>query len=439
MTEQQKRVAFANLGCKVNDADTESLKACFTGAGYAVVPISEKTDVAVINTCTVTHLGDRKSRKLIRQIRRHNPDAVIVASGCYAQVNPEAVSAIEGVDIVVGTRDKTRLVSRVEAFLDNHLKKNYVTALPADLEYEEMPVAASRSKTRAFVKVQDGCNRFCSYCIVPYARGRVRSRNIKSVCSEVEKLVEAGFKEFVITGIHVASYGLDLPDDAGLIDLIEAVAAVPGVARIRLSSLEPLSITEDFLARAAKLDAFCPHFHLSLQSGSDAVLARMNRRYTTAQYRKIAQNIRKVFPHAALTTDIIVGFPGETDAEFEESYAFAGEIGFYHIHVFQYSPRAGTPAAGMPDQIAPDVKHARSQKLMALSEQMGAAFLSANDGREEDVLIERQKDGLWIGHTANYIPVVLGPDCQKEDYRGKILKLVLQYDQANQLMTNRPR
>ena len=437
MIQQQKRVAFTNLGCKVNDADTESIKACFTQAGYTVVPITEESDVAVINTCTVTHLGDRKSRKLIRQIRRQNPEAVIVASGCYAQVNPEAVSAIDGVDIVTGTRDKMMMVSRVEEFLTNHQKKNYVTALPTDLPFEEMPVAASRNKTRAFIKVQDGCNRFCSYCIVPYARGRVRSRNIKSVCLEVEKLVEAGFKEFVITGIHVASYGLDLPEDVGLIDLIEAVAGVPGAERIRLSSLEPLSITEDFLSRAAKLDAFCPHFHLSLQSGSDAVLSRMNRRYTTAEYRKIASDIRKFFPYAALTTDIIAGFPGETDAQFEESYTFAEEIGFYHIHVFQYSPREGTPAAAMPDQIDPDVKHERSQKLMALSEKMGTAFLAANDGREEKVLVERMKDGYWIGHTANYIPVHLRFDCQNVDYRGKIVNIVLQYDQANHFMTNR--
>ena len=436
MIQQQKRVAFANLGCKVNDADTESMKACFAQAGYKVVSITAETDVAVINTCTVTHLGDRKSRKLIRQIRRQNPDAVIVASGCYAQVNPEAVSAIEGVDIVVGTRDKMRMVSRVETFLQNHQPKNYVEALPTDLAYEEMPIAKRRDKTRAFIKVQDGCNRFCSYCIVPYARGRVRSRGIESVCREVEQLVEAGFQEFVITGIHVASYGLDLPGNLGLIDLIEAVAAVPGAERIRLSSLEPLSITSDFLDRASKLEAFCPHFHLSLQSGSDAVLSRMNRRYTTAQYRKIVHNIRKIFPYAALTTDIIAGFPGETDAQFEESLAFAEEIGFFHIHVFQYSPREGTPAAAMSDQITPDVKHARSQKLMALSEKTAAAFLAANDGRAEKVLIERKKDGFWLGHTANYIPVLLRLDCQNIDYRGKIVNIVLQYDQANHFMTN---
>lgn len=428
-----RRVALCNLGCKVNDFDTESIKACFVQAGYEAVDFSESADVYVVNTCTVTHLGDRKSRQMLRKARRKNPDAVIVATGCYAQVAPEEVEKLEEVDIVVGTQHRAAIVNYVEAFAKNRHREFHVEPIAADAVFEEMPLAEDRSHTRAVVKVQDGCNQFCSYCIVPYARGRIRSRSIASACGEVERLVADGFSEFVLTGIHIASYGRDKGDGTGLIDLITAIAAIAGVRRIRLGSLEPSLMTEAFTRALAQIPAFCPHFHLSLQSGSPMVLRRMNRHYTPEEFAEIVARIRRYFDHPAITTDIIVGFPGETEAEFEETLDFVERIDFYRVHVFKYSRRHGTRAADFPDQVDEPVKHRRSQALIALSAGQELAFLRENDGLTAPVLFEKSpEDGWWEGHTPNYIPVRL---VSSERINGKIKDVVIHFNKQKNYMT----
>lgn len=434
--EKNKKAAFFNLGCKVNDFDTESMKAIFINRGYEIVNFNDAADVYVVNTCTVTHLGDRKSRQMLRRARRTNPDAVIVASGCYAQVSPKEVEAIDEVDLVFGTQNRSFMVDQVEAFAENHRKQDFVQDISKRKEFEEMPIAEQRDHTRAFIKVQDGCNQFCSYCIVPYARGQIRSRNLDSVLNEVKILVNDGYKEFVITGIHVASYGKDLGASISLIDLIEAVAHVQGVERVRLSSLEPTIVTEDFLKRVSQLPEFCPHFHLSLQSGSNTVLKRMNRHYTTEIYEEVVKNIRQYFELPAVTTDIIVGFPGETEEEFLESKAFAEKIAFYHIHVFQYSKRSGTVAATMDHQIDPSVKHQRSKELISVSDRTEQMFLKANDQLTAEVLFERKINDIWHGHTMNYIPVQI-PGLEKNNFRGKIKKVTLQYFEGHHFLTGK--
>jgi len=402
------RVAFHTLGCKVNQYETEAMAELFEKSGYEIVSENEIADVYVINTCTVTNLGDRKSRQFIRRAKNKNPQAVIAVVGCYAQTSPDEVMSIEEVDIVIGTKDRNRIVELCQQVKESRQKINIVTDIMKQREFEEMKIENIEGKTRAFLKIQEGCNQFCSYCIIPYARGPIRSRKLDDILSEVEKLAKNGFKEVVLTGIHVASYGKDI-GEIRLIDVLEKVHNVSGIERIRLSSIEPTIMTEDFLERLIRLPKVCDHFHLSLQSGSDSVLKRMNRKYTTEEYRKIVQLIRKHMPNVGITTDIIVGFPGETEEEFKETCDFVDEIGFSRIHVFPYSPRKGTPAAKYKSQISSDVKHRRTKELIKIGEMNTFKFNSKFIGATLNVLFEEQskdKVDLIEGYTTNYIRVV---------------------------------
>lgn len=419
---QPLRAAFYTLGCKVNSYDTQALEERFAAAGYAVVPFEEAADVYVINTCTVTHFGDSKSRQLLRRARRRNPDAVIIAAGCYAQTAPEEVLALPEVDAVIGTKARGRIVALAAELLESRDKRDAVAAFDSEETYEPLAISRTDGHTRAYVKVQEGCRQFCTYCIVPYARGPLRSRSVEDTVAEVRRLVRAGYQEIVLTGIHIASWQ---QDGKSLIDLIEAVCAVPGLRRLRLSSLEPRLVTEDFLTRAAALPAFCPHFHLSLQSGAEQTLRRMGRRYSPAEYAGIVADIRRIFPDAAVTTDVIVGFPGETDADFNESLKFCQDIGFAKIHVFRYSPRRGTPAADFKNPVDGGVKHERARVFSEMEQASRQAFFRAQDGKDEEVLFERAvSPGVYAGHTTNYIPVEAESDTPLD---GLIVPVRLQY------------
>lgn len=399
----RKKVAFLTLGCKVNQYETEAMKESFQADGYNIVNFEEHADVYVINTCTVTKLSDRKSRQQIRKAKKMNPHSLVAVVGCYAQVSPEEVQAIEGVNLVLGTAEKANIVKHVATLQDTEqlvLIKNVMQ----EKEFEDLSITHFEGRTRAFIKVQDGCNQFCSYCIIPYARGRIRSRKLSDVVEEVKKLVENGYKEFVLTGIHVASYGLDC--NSSLIALIEAIGSIEGVERLRMSSVSPLWLTDDVVGRLGKIDAFCPHFHLSLQSGSDTVLKRMNRKYTSADYLAASQKIRSVFPDAALTTDIIVGFPGETEEEFQETLTFVETINFAQVHVFKFSPREGTPAENMKNQLHGDVKSQRSQQLIEKCKESQHIFMKRFIGTSVEVLVEKVDEmGRAEGYTRNYIRV----------------------------------
>ncbi|NLW21964.1 MAG: tRNA (N(6)-L-threonylcarbamoyladenosine(37)-C(2))-methylthiotransferase MtaB [Tissierellia bacterium] len=412
-----KKVAFYTLGCKVNQYETEAMEEMFEKRGYKIVNSDEKADIYVINTCTVTNLGDRKSRQFIRRAKKLNQDSIIVAVGCYSQVAPEEVEKIDEVDIIIGTTDRHKIVDLCEEFELNNKKINIVKDLKGHKDFEELNIVDVKSKTRAYIKIQDGCNQFCSYCIIPYARGPIRSRELKDIIEETERLAKTGFKEVVLTGIHVASYGKDLKD-IGLLTVIEEVSKIEGIERIRLSSMEPTFIDRKFMEKAVEVNKLCHHFHLSLQSGSDTVLKRMNRKYSTSEYREIVELIREYMPDAGITTDIIVGFPGETDEEFEETYNFVKEIGFSRIHVFKYSPRKGTPASKMKGQIHGSIKSMRSERLIHLGESLMRDFNRRHIGRKVDVLFEEEKDGFMEGYTTNYIRVKVNA---KEDLKGKIL------------------
>ncbi len=404
-----KKVAFHTLGCKVNQYETQAMSELFEKAGYAVVQDTEFADVYVINTCTVTNVGDKKSRQFIRRAKKSNADAIISVVGCYAQTAPKEVLEIEGVNIVIGTNDRGKIVDLVEKCSPED-KINTVDDIMKVKEFEEMSVQEIKGKTRAFLKIQEGCNRYCSYCIIPYARGPIRSRRLADIINEVKRLVENGFKEIVLTGIHVASYGKDLEVDENLMAVLRAVNSVEGLKRIRLSSLEPTIFTADFLRELVKIDKLCQHFHLSLQSGSDRILKSMNRRYTTEEYREIVRRIREVYPEVALTTDIIVGFPGESDEDFETTYGFVKEIAFSEIHVFKYSPRKGTPAAEYSNQLDGVTKHVRSEKLIALGEELRRKYQGQFIGRAMAVLYENTSSDLKNhieGLTENYLKVIV--------------------------------
>ncbi len=405
--ERNKKVAIYTLGCKVNQYETEAMTELFLKSGYSVVDHNEFADVYVINTCTVTNLSDKKSRQFIRRSKNNNTEAIIAVVGCYSQVAPDEISAIEEVDIILGTDNRNKIVELCEEFKTEKQKMNLVTDIMKVREFEELEIENVEGKTRAFLKVQDGCNQYCSYCIIPYARGSIRSRKMDSVQEEVERLARAGFKEVVLTGIHIASYGKDLGQER-LIDLIEQIHEVDGIERIRLGSLEPTLVTDEFMQRLSSLKKVCNHFHLSLQSGSDTVLKRMNRRYTQAEYRDIVGIIRKYMDDVAFTTDIIVGFPEETEEEFKQSYDFVREIGFSKVHVFQYSPRKGTPAAELV-QLNGNIKHDRSKKLIELSDKMNKEFNEKFIGDTLDVLFEEEskfKVNHIEGYTTNYIRVI---------------------------------
>ncbi len=420
-----KKVAFHTLGCKVNQYETEAMAELFSKEGYDIVDEDEVADVYVINTCTITNLGDRKSRQFIRRAKNKNPHAVIAVVGCYAQTSPEEVMSIEEVDIVIGTKDRNRIVELSQRVKENREKVNIVTDIMKQHEFEELKIDDIKGKTRAFLKIQEGCNQYCSYCIIPYARGPIRSRKLENILVEVEKLAKSGFKEVVLTGIHVASYGKDI-GEIRLIDVIERVHEVPGIERIRLSSIEPTIMTKDFLDRINKLPKVCDHFHLSLQSGSDTILKRMNRKYTTEEYRKIVELIREYMPNVGITTDIIVGFPGETEDEFAETCRFVEDIGFSRIHVFPYSPRKGTPAAKHKNQIPGNIKHQRSKELIKIGEENTIKFINRFIGTTLDVLFEEESkinSEVMEGYTTNYMRVLSKSRLSLE---GKILPVMLE-------------
>lgn len=400
-----KKAASFALGCKVNQYESEAIAELFAEKGYEIVGIDEEADVYVINTCTVTNFGDKKSRQLIRKVKRQNENAIVAVVGCYAQTAPKELMEIAGVNLVIGTKDRAQIVEMVEQYDRANGVENHVSDIMKERVFEPLSIQKLANRTRAYLKIQDGCSQYCSYCIIPYARGPIRSREPQEVVAEVKRLAENGFKEVVLTGIHVASYGKDRKDTS-LLDILKQVHEVEGIERIRFSSIEPNVVTEEFAQTMAALPKVCDHFHLSLQSGCDKTLKEMNRKYDTEKYRQAAATLRKYLPKIALTTDIIVGFPGETEEDFRESYAFAEEIGFAKIHVFPYSPKRGTPAAARKDQLLNAVKAERSHTLIQLSDKMAAEFLADAVGTDAEVLYERAVgEGIYEGHTTNYMKV----------------------------------
>lgn len=404
-----KKAALHNLGCKVNAYETEAMQHLLEEAGYEIVPFTQKADVYVINTCSVTNMADRKSRQMLHKAKKNNPDSIVVAAGCYVQTSEKEVLNDLSVDIVIGNDRKHDLVSLLDEYSLDSVNDTVDDINDGKHDFEELFIDQTKEHTRAFIKVQDGCNQFCSYCIIPYARGRVRSRRFENVIAEVERLAANGFKEVVLTGIHLSSYGVDFEEATGLLELIQAVNAVKGIERIRLGSLEPKIVTEHFASELSKLDKICPHFHLSLQSGCDATLKRMNRKYTTKEYERGCELLRKYFVHPAITTDVIVGFPGETEEEFEQTKAYLEHIHFYEMHIFKYSKRKGTRAAVMPDQIDEQVKAARSEKLIALGHDMSKEFRKFYIGKNEEVLFEEKAvigdKEYFVGYTKEYVKV----------------------------------
>lgn len=404
-----KKAALHNLGCKVNAYETEAMQHLLEEAGYEIVPFTQKADVYVINTCSVTNMADRKSRQMLHKAKKNNPDSIVVAAGCYVQTSEKEVLNDLSVDIVIGNDRKHDLVRLLEEYSLDSVNDTVDDINDGKHDFEELFIDQTKEHTRAFIKVQDGCNQFCSYCIIPYARGRVRSRRFENVIAEVGRLAANGFKEVVLTGIHLSSYGVDFEEATGLLELIQAVNAVNGIERIRLGSLEPKIVTEHFASELSKLDKICPHFHLSLQSGCDATLKRMNRKYTTKEYERGCELLRKYFVHPAITTDVIVGFPGETEEEFEQTKAYLEHIHFYEMHIFKYSKRKGTRAAVMHDQIDEQIKAARSEKLIALGHDMSKEFRKFYIGKNEEVLFEEKAvigdKEYFVGYTKEYVKV----------------------------------
>ena len=399
-----KKVAFYTLGCKVNQYETNGMIDQFIKSGYDIVKFEDIADIYIINTCTVTNISDRKSRQILRQAKKNNRNALVVACGCYAQVAKEEVERIPEIDFVVGTNEKTRIVELIEEKLKND-KNVQIDDVMHNSCYNDFGSVTYTEKIRAVIKVQDGCDRFCTYCIIPYARGRVRSRDPQMVISEIKEIAKTGVKEVVITGIHVASYGKDFKNNYKLIDLLEEINKIEGIQRIRLGSIEPLLITDEFLNRIKKLDKICHHFHLSLQSGCTDTLKRMNRRYTIEEFEAIVNKIRNVYDDVILTTDIIVGFPGETDDEFNTTYEFLEKIKFYKMHVFKYSPRKGTKAELMENQVSGEIKEKRSNILLNLSDKNKQEYLNKMVGMDVWVLFEEREGEYYKGHTQNYIEV----------------------------------
>lgn len=409
-----KKAALHNLGCKVNAYETEAMQHLLEEAGYEIVPFTQKADVYVINTCSVTNMADRKSRQMLHKAKKNNPDSIVVAAGCYVQTSEKEVLNDLSVDIVIGNDRKHDLVRLLEEYSLDSVNDTVDDINDGKHDFEELFIDQTKEHTRAFIKVQDGCNQFCSYCIIPYARGRVRSRRFENVIAEVERLAANGFKEVVLTGIHLSSYGVDFEEATGLLELIQAVNAVKGIERIRLGSLEPKIVTEHFASELSKLDKICPHFHLSLQSGCDATLKRMNRKYTTKEYERGCELLRKYFVHPAITTDVIVGFPGETEEEFEQTKAYLEHIHFYEMHIFKYSKRKGTRAAVMPDQIDEQIKAVRSEKLIVLGHDMSKEFRKFYIGKNEEVLFEEKAvigdKEYFVGYTKEYVKVAKKTD-----------------------------
>ena len=400
-----KKVAAYTLGCKVNLYDTQAMLDLLVKAGYTVVDFENTADVYIINTCTVTGASDKKSRQMIRRAVRKNPNAIIVVAGCYAQASADKVLEIDGVDIVLGTKDRGRLAKIIKSHVSEKQPESFVTDVDGEYVFEELSVGEFNERTRAFVKIQDGCDRFCSYCIIPYVRGPVRSRSPQEIIDEVTRLTHEGYKEFVLAGIHVASYGRDLPN-IDLTDIITEIHDIEGVKRIRLSSIEPMFVNDKFLKAASSLEKLCNHFHLSLQSGSIQTLKAMNRMYTPDDYLLAVNSLKNAMPGTAFTTDIIAGFPGETDAAFEESLRFVESVGLSKIHVFPYSRRQGTPAADFANQIPQQVINTRTERMLALGDKLHRDFLKNSVNKEFDVLFEQECDNnVYAGYSRDYLPV----------------------------------
>ena len=407
-----KKAALHNLGCKVNAYETEAMQQILENAGYEIVPFTEYADVYVVNTCSVTNMADRKSRQMLHKAKKMNPDAIVVGAGCYVQTKEAEALLDDTVDIVIGNNQKHELVTLLNEYEKEHTKQAQIVDINHEKqEYEELHLKKTAEHTRAFIKVQDGCNQFCSYCIIPYARGRVRSRAKEDVVAEVTDLAKNGYQEVVLTGIHLSSYGIDFENEDNLLSLIRAVHEIEGIKRIRLGSLEPRIITEEFVQAIAALPKMCPHFHLSLQSGCNETLKRMNRRYTSEEFYEKCEILRKYFEKPALTTDVIVGFPQETEEEFETTYEFLKKICFYETHIFKYSKREGTKAAVMQGQIPEQIKAKRSARLIELGEKNRRAYEESFLGKTVEVLVEEKSDvngkEMWTGHTKEYMKIAL--------------------------------
>lgn len=416
------KVAFSTLGCRVNHYESEAMAEKFIREGYEVTEFTEVADVYVINTCTVTNMGDKKSRQIISRARRLNPDAIIAVVGCYSQIAPKEVSAIDGVDVVLGTRNKGDVVYYVNKARDEQAAQIYVESVLRNKKFEELNIEEYQDKTRAFLKIQDGCNRFCAYCIIPYSRGSVCSKEPRQVLDEINKLSEHGFKEIILSGIHTASYGLDLDGEITLVDLLEEIEKLDGIERVRIGSIEPAFFTPEVIGKIKNMKKLCPQFHLSLQSGCNATLKRMNRRYTAEEYERIVNILRENIKDVSITTDVIVGFPGETEEEFNETYEFLKRIKLTKTHVFKYSQREGTKAATMPNQLDGTVKDKRSKALIELNNKNEGDFTKSIVGRVMDVLIEQPvkgKDDVYEGYTRNYVKVEV--EGIEENLKGQIV------------------
>ena len=417
-----KSVAATTLGCKVNQAETDSMLDMLSAAGADIVDFEEKADIYIVNTCSVTNIADKKSRQMLHRAKKRNPESIVIAAGCYVQSAKELLEQDESVDIVISNNKKKDITDIVNDYINvrkneggdapaDGEKKEYFVDISKETEYEEMGGHVPVGHTRAYVKIQDGCNQFCSYCIIPYVRGRIRSRSEEAVIAEVTELAESGIKEVVLTGIHISSYGKDKNNEGALIDLIDAISKIKGIKRIRLGSLEPGIITEDFVRRVSANKKVCPHFHLSLQSGCNTILKRMNRKYTREQYFEKCEMLREAYDAPVLTTDVIVGFPGETDEEFEETVQYLTELNLYEMHIFKYSPRKGTVAAAMKDQVSPEVKNKRSDVLLELAERGKKAYEAKYEDAELEVLVEEvlhREDGTYLrGHTERYMDILI--------------------------------
>ena len=408
-----KKVALHNLGCKVNAYEVEAMQQLLEKAGYEIVPFEEGADIYLINTCTVTNIADRKSRQMLHKAKKMNPDAIVVATGCYVQTDTQKLEEDSAVDLILGNNQKKRIVEALEEYEKEHIKKAKVIEINKTKEYEDLSIGYTAEHVRAYIKVQDGCNQFCTYCIIPYARGRVRSRKIAEVLEEVQVLASKGYREVVLTGIHLSSYGVDFKEEEreSLLSLIQAVHEVDGIRRIRLGSLEPRIITEEFMEGISALPKVCPHFHLSLQSGCDKTLKDMNRRYSAAEYAEKCELIREFYPAPALTTDVIVGFPMETEEDFEKSYEFVKNIHFYETHIFKYSRRQGTKAAAMDGQLTEAVKAGRSEKMIALHEIRAKEYETSMIGKTLELLLEEEVElngkTYFMAHSKEYVRAVI--------------------------------
>ena len=426
-----RKAAFHNLGCKVNSYEMDVMLQELKNKGYEIVPFEEKADIYIVNTCTVTNIADRKSRQMLHKAKKTNPEGIVVAVGCYVQSDTQGAREDDAVDLIIGNNKKKDLVSILENYM-NGVEEEAVIDINHTDEYEEMKLTGTQEHTRAYIKIQDGCNQFCSYCLIPYARGRVRSRKSEDIVEEITGLAQAGYQEFVLTGIHISSYGIDFEEKGRavygaetnwhLLKLLQEVDKIPGVTRLRLGSLEPRLITEEFAHGIGQLKTICPHFHLSLQSGSEATLKRMNRHYTPEEFKQGVVLLRKTFEHPAITTDVIVGFPQESEEEFEETRKFLDEICFYEMHIFKFSKRKGTRAAVMEGQILEKDKTKRSNILLDMEKEQSREFRFCYIGKEEEVLLEEKKEiqgrEYWIGHTREYVKVAYPSD---EDCRNKLV------------------